>query len=102
MKAKCCLLVGGYGINLVELMDEWESNTNRRRCWGSAGRYWVARDMQERYVSVERSVSCREERGLLLERKVLFRLGRWSFCLGFFLGELRRENQEKLLFGDFE
>ena len=31
--------------------------------------------MQERYVSVERSVSCREERGLLLERKVLFRWG---------------------------
>ncbi|WJZ84453.1 hypothetical protein VitviT2T_004056 [Vitis vinifera] len=40
-KAKCCLLVGCYGISLVELMDEWESNTNRgmlgicKPLWGS-------------------------------------------------------------------
>ena len=47
--------------------------------------------MQERYVSVERSVSCREERGLLLERKVLFRLGRWSFCLVFLKEEIIEE-----------
>ena len=30
----------------MELMDEWESNTNRRICWGSAGRYWVAGELQ--------------------------------------------------------
>ena len=32
----------------MELMDEWESNTSRRICWGSAGRYWVAGQLQER------------------------------------------------------
>ena len=41
---------------------------------GAIKRRHLWEDMQERYVSVERSVSCREERGLLLERKVLFRL----------------------------
>ena len=30
----------------MELMDEWESNTNRRICWGSAGRYWVTGELQ--------------------------------------------------------
>ena len=30
----------------MELMDEWESNMNRRICWGSAGRYWVAGELQ--------------------------------------------------------
>ena len=30
----------------MELMDEWESNTNRRICWGSVGRYWVASELQ--------------------------------------------------------
>ncbi|RVW57573.1 GTP-binding protein, chloroplastic [Vitis vinifera] len=46
-KAKCCLLVGCYGISLVELMDEWESNTNRGML-GSASRYGVAGQLQER------------------------------------------------------
>ena len=32
----------------MELMDEWESNTSRRICWGSAGRYWVVGQLQER------------------------------------------------------
>ena len=75
---------------------------------GAIKRRHLWEDMQERYVSVERSVSCREERGLLLERKVLFRwgffherrglqrsFGEKSFCLVIEgRGERERENRE--------
>ncbi|WJZ85503.1 hypothetical protein VitviT2T_005034 [Vitis vinifera] len=67
-KAKCCLLVGCYGINLVELMDEWESNTNRRICWGSAGRYWVAGQLQERGSGLPLEIFFREGDAFPLEK----------------------------------
>ena len=54
-------MVGCCGISLVELMDEWESNTYGRICWGFCKPLEGAGQLQERRgVSVEgQQASCR-------------------------------------------
>ena len=67
----------------MELMDEWESNTNRRICWGSAGRYRVAGQLQEGWSGLPLGIFFfREGDAFPLERGLqrFLREGR-SFCL---------------------
>ena len=71
----------------MELMDEWESNTNRRICWGSAGRYWVAGQLQEGGHGLPL--------GIFFQRGTCFSGGRKeSFC-GVFLRRVERRKQRR-------
>ena len=70
----------------MELMDEWESNTNRRICWGSAGCYWVAGQLQERGSGLPLGFFFREGDAFPLERGLQrsFEAGAfvWLFLVG--------------------
>ena len=78
-------MVGCCGISLVELMDEWESNTYERICWGFCKLLEGAGQLQERRgVSVEgQQASCRGT-FFWLEGGVLFGRGFFRKVQGFF------------------